>query len=95
MIGGYIKIDGIPQRAIVMDYHDGRALVRVMDSKPFTAYRRHGLYPCGIPSHIGTVDKIRLFGLRSTRISEGISFHDNTIAQKREEVLNGQKVGQI
>jgi len=85
MVGAYLKLNGYdPQRVIVLKVDGWRARVRVVDGmRPFTEY---GAYPMQIYySHTGWVAKSRLFGLRSSRISEGA--HAHTVARKPAEVL--------
>lgn len=94
MVGAYIKFLRIeePQRAIVLKLDGWRALVDVVDCKPFVEYCNGG-QPSTHYNNVGWVAKRRLFGLRSTRISEGISVHDITVSLEHAEVLNGQTSG--
>ena len=89
MIGAYVRIDGHdPQRAIVLDMDGWRARVQVIGFRPFVEY---GVYPPQThATDTGWVAKSRLYGFRSTRISEGV--HACNIAPKPAEVVNGKKV---
>jgi len=86
MIGAYVKFNGHdPQRAIVLEMDGWRARVQVIGFRPFVEY---GVYPPQThATDTGWVAKSRLFGFRSTRISEGN--HNITVARKPAEVVNG------
>lgn len=87
MIGAYVRIDGHdPQRAIILDVDDWRARVQVIGFRPFVEYTNGG-QPGTHYSDTGWVAKSRLFGFRSTRISEGN--HSITVARRPAEVVNG------
>jgi len=77
MIGAYLKLNGYdPQRAIVREMDGWRARVQVLDGfRPFVEYGNGG-QPSTTFSNTGWVAKSRLYGLRSTRISEGIHAHN-------------------